>query len=292
MIRNGFFPALGTPVDDEGILLEKSFENEIEMMVDAGAAGVLCLGSMGQMAAIRDSEYSKTASVCVNIVDGRIPVMVGVMDCSAGRVLERIERLEELPLEGVVATPPFYSALSQPEIISFFTLVSERSRYPVYIYDLPSVTQSPITPEILKPLMKMSNILGIKSANMELIMDAMETNRIRNDFSFFYSGLDSFNAAIRSGIRKNLDGMFTCTPNNSRLMYKDIDNNSEEKISLHLGNIVKLRNIMLKERVLPAYSYAMELLGCPGNYHSDYSCPVSGRLKEEIRECMKQIQEI
>ena len=43
MITDGFFPALGTPVDNEGILLEKSFGKEIEMMVDAAAAGVLCL---------------------------------------------------------------------------------------------------------------------------------------------------------------------------------------------------------------------------------------------------------
>jgi len=292
MIKNGFYPALGTPVDEEGILIEKSFEKEIEKMEAAGAAGVLCLGSMGQMAAIRDSEYPKIASACVKMVAGRIPVMVGVMDCSAGRVLDRIKSLSEIPLEGVVATPPYYRARSQPEIISFFTLLAEKSRYPVFIYDLPSVTQSPITQEILKPLMKMDNIRGIKSANKELILDAMEFNEVRDDFYFFYSNLDSFDTAILAGIRKNLDGMFTCTPENSRLMYKDLGNNNEEKISRHLGNIIKLRNIMLKERVLPAYSYAMELLGCPGNYHPDYSCPVSGRLKEEIRECMKQIQEI
>lgn len=292
MITDGFFPALGTPVDNEGILLEKSFGKEIEMMVDAGAAGVLCLGSMGQMAAIRNSEYPKIASACVKMAAGRIPVMVGVMDCSAGRVLDRIESLTEISLEGVVATPPFYSILSPQEIISFYSLLAERSRYPVFIYDLPSVTQAPITPEILKTLMKKKNIRGIKSANKALIQDAMEFNRVRQDFYFFYSNLDSFDTAILAGFRKNLDGMFTCTPENSRLMYKNLDDNDEEKISRHLGNIIKLRNIMLKERVLPAYSYAMELLGCPGNYHPDYSCPVSGTLKEEIRECMKQIQEI
>ena len=65
-----------------------------------------------------------------------------------------------------------------------------------------------------------------------------------------------------------------------------------KKISKHLNNILTLRNTMLKEDIFPAYSYAMELLGCPGNYHPDYNKQVSNKLKEEIYEYMKSIKEI
>ncbi|HZK61737.1 MAG TPA: dihydrodipicolinate synthase family protein [Anaerovoracaceae bacterium] len=291
-MKNGFYPALGTPTDNDGKIIGISYEKGIELMISSGAAGVLCMGSMGNMAGIRNSEYAKTASLCVKVVAKRVPVMVGVMDCSVNRVLDRIESLDNIEIDGVVATAPYYYKLNAGEIVSFYTMVSEKSKYPLYIYDLPSVTQSPVTKDILTPLMKIHNIKGMKTANINLILDLLRNNSIRDDFSIFYSGLDSFDTAIKSGIRKNLDGMFTCTPYSSKMMYENFENGDGAKISKHLNNILILRNTMLKEDIFPAYSYAMELLGCAGNYHPDYNNQVSDKLKEEIYECMKTIKEI
>ena len=291
-MKDGFYPALGTPTDGSGRLIVKSFRNQIDSMIGSGASGILCLGSMGKMASVRNNEYSNITKQCVAAVKGRIPVMVGVMDCSADRVLDRIDALDNIVIDGVVATSPFYSVLNAVKIKNFFKLLSEKSGYPVYIYDLPSVTQSPITGDILNYLMKLPNIKGVKTANINLILDLHRNGLVRNDFSVFYSGLDSFDAAIFSGIKKNLDGMFTCTPYNSKMMYADIENNDHKKISYHLNNIITLRNIFLKESVMSAYSYSMGLLGCPGNYHPDYDMQISDNLKEEIYGFMKSIKEI
>jgi len=119
-MNNGFYPALGTPTDDNGILNESSYSKGIELMVSSGAAGVLCMGSMGVMASIRNSEYAKTAQLCVDTVAKRVPVMVGVMDCSVNRVFDRIKALESAGIDGVVATAPFYFKLSAGEIVNFF----------------------------------------------------------------------------------------------------------------------------------------------------------------------------
>ena len=67
---------------------------------------------------------------------------------------------------------------------------------------------------------------------------------------------------------------------------------SESELFESLNNILKLRNLFIKENVLSSYSYAMELLNCPGNYHSDYASTISGELKEEIVDLMKNINEI
>lgn len=59
-----------------------------------------------------------------------------------------------------------------------------------------------------------------------------------------------------------------------------------------LNNILKLRNVMIKENVFSSYSYVMELIGCPGNYHPDFDIPASEKLKKELLNCMKEIGEI
>jgi 4-hydroxy-tetrahydrodipicolinate synthase len=125
-----------------------------------------------------------------------------------------------------------------------------------------------------------------------MILDLIRNKAVRDDFSILYSGLDSFDAALQAGIRMNLDGMFNCVPYNSGMMYKNLVNPDFSRISAHLNNILRLRNIFLKGDVLAAFSYAMELLDCPGSYHCDYAEPVSEDLKAEIRDCMKDIKEI
>lgn len=290
-MENGFYPALGTPVDDAGKLVVESFNRQIERMIEAGAKGLLCMGSMGNMVSIKDREYPGIARQCSEISYGRVPVMVGVMDCSVSRINDRIKALGDIKIDGVVATVPYYYKVNPAEITRFFALLAKTSKYPVYIYDLPSVTQSPVTYGIVKSLSEIPTIKGIKTANLALILDMQRNGCIRSDFSVFFSGLDLFDIALRIGIGRNLDGMFTCTPVNSKKLY-DTDQNSPETKSMYLKNILELRNLFLRGNLFSAYSYAMELVGCPGNYQADYDLPVSEKLKEEILSCMKAIKEI
>ena len=291
-MKNGFYPALGTPTDAEGNLLVNSYRKQIELMMKAGTSGILCMGSMGNMASLRDIVYPKVAEQCVETVKQSLPVMVGVMDCSVSRVTDRIEALGNLKIDGVVATIPYYYKLNVPEIVKFFQVLSKKSKFPVYIYDLPPVTQSPVTFGVMEALADIPNIKGIKTANLALILEMQRKKYKNDDFSVFYSGLDLFDMAIHSGIRKNLDGMFTCTPVNSRKLYENIGETSMSTYSQYLNNILLLRNIFVKENIFSAYSYAMELIGCPGNYQADYDTPVSEKLKQEIFDAMKEIKEI
>ena len=73
-LKDGFYPALGTPTDQDGKLVSESFDRQTELMIESGAAGVLCMGSMGKMATIRDREYPLIAKRCANIEIGRAHV--------------------------------------------------------------------------------------------------------------------------------------------------------------------------------------------------------------------------
>ncbi|MFO7612033.1 MAG: dihydrodipicolinate synthase family protein, partial [Clostridia bacterium] len=201
-MKDGFFPALGTPLDREGTLNRTSFGKQIERMIDAGAAGLLCMGSMGNMVSIRDQDYPDIVEACVEAAAGRVPVMAGVMDNSVARVMDRIYSFGDIEIEGVVATTPFYYKSSPEQIVSFFEKLASESYYPVYIYDLPSVTQSPLDVVSLGALVGHGNIAGIKSANYELLKSFKEEGRFKKGFEVLFSGLDIFDKAIQNGLGK------------------------------------------------------------------------------------------
>jgi hypothetical protein len=86
--------------------------------------------------------------------------------------------------------------------------------------------------------------------------------------------------------------MFTCTPVNSKRLYENAETKDIDACSKYLNNILLLRNTLLKGNIFSAYSYAMGLTGCPGNYHTDYDTAVSEELKSRIYDVMKAIGEI
>jgi 4-hydroxy-tetrahydrodipicolinate synthase len=96
-MKAGYVPALGTPLDANGNLCEESFRKQIEDQINAGAVALLCMGTMGIQAYIRQEVCPQVAKVAVDAAMGRVPVFVGAMDISIARAKERIAAMEELP---------------------------------------------------------------------------------------------------------------------------------------------------------------------------------------------------
>lgn len=287
--RAGFVPALGTPLKEDGSLNGESYGRQIDRMIAHGALGVLCMGSMGNMTSLTDGTYFETARACVDAVSGRVPVYVGVMDNSISRVLERIKALCGLDISGVVATPPFYYKPTDEQTMSFFKGLAEKSEYPVYIYDLPSVTQAPVTAGVLRELMETGNIAGIKTANLEMLRDM--NFKGKSGFDVFFSGLDMMGRAVVDGFHTHLDGMFTCVPKTAEAMYGCLADSNMEGFTAKLKKIIGLRDIFVKHGVFAAYSHAMAVLGMPGAYHPDYHTKISSEGDMEIERLMEEIGE-
>lgn len=100
-------------------------------------------------------------------------------------------------------------------MVNWFTKIADVSPYPIYLYDLAVVTKSKITISVIDELINHPNIKGIKTADWEMIQ-AIGRKYPDAEFDCFYSGLDSFDYANMMNIKKNLDGMFACTPVNGK----------------------------------------------------------------------------
>ena len=152
-ILRGFIPALGTPLDKDGFLIEESYIKHINDQIDAGACALLCMGTMGIQACVRNDVYSTVAQTAVKAASGRVPVYVGAMDISLARVKQRIAPLEEMDIDGLVFTAPYYHSCSNDQLLNFFKGVASHTKHDILLYDLPGVTQSKITYEIVVELL-------------------------------------------------------------------------------------------------------------------------------------------
>lgn len=292
-MKAGFITALGTPLDKEGNLIEESLKKQVNDQIDAGALALLSMGSMGIQAFIRNDVAYSVAKTTIEAAAGRVPVFVGAMDCSIARAKQRIEKLEDLDIAGLVFTTPYYHPVSKDQMLNYFKSVAALTKHKVLLYDLPGVTQSKITLDVVIELIKTTpNIAGIKTNDTAMCRMMKLSPDVPEDFMIIYSGLDTFDVAYKWGIDKCLDGMPACTPYNTGKMFAAMEDNDYDTAAKCLNNIISLRDCFVKNDLWPSFTVAMNALGYEGEFGPDYVSDIKKESAEEVKKLMVSIGEL
>ena len=292
-MKAGYVPAVGTPLDANGNLCVESYKKQINDQIEAGAIAILSMGSMGIQPYMRNDVCPQVAKAAVEAAAGRVPVYVGAMDCSIARAAERMQAMEDLDVAGFVLTTPYYYGCTPQQIINYYVGACAATKHDVLMYDLAVVTQSKITYDIVKELIRtVPNIAGIKSADINMFRKLKLDPEVPEDFLMVYSGLDNFDIAYKWGIDKCLDGMPACTPVNSGKLFAAMEKGDYDKAAEYLNNIIALRDFFVARDLWPSFSVAMNLLGYEGNFTPDYISPIREQYIAEIKDELIRIGEL
>ena len=291
-MKPGFVPALGTPLDENGNLLVESYKKQVNDMIDRGAVGLLSMGTMGIQAFLKMEVCPEVAKAAVEAAAGRVPVFVGTMACSIAQAKQRMAAMEHLDIDAFVFTTPYYHSCKPAQIINYFKSVAAATKRGILLYDLPGVTQSKITYDIVKTLIKeVPNLMGIKSTDMQMFRKLKLDPEVPEDFIMVCSNLDLFDVAYKWGMDNCLDGMLPVTPANTQGLFESMAAGDYDKAAQHLSNIVGLRDLMAGCDLWPSFSKGMNLLGYEGNFSPDYVLPFNENHLEKLRSEMIRIGE-
>ena len=291
-MKTGFVPALGTPLDANGNLCKASYAKQIERMLEAGAVGLLSMGSMGQQAFISNDVCVEVAETAIQAAAGRVPVFVGAMDNSIKRAKARVASMEHLDVTAFVLTTPYYEVDTAEQVMTYIREVAKSTKHNIMLYDLPGVTNFKITYDMVCQLHKdVPNLLGIKSGDL-VLHRKIRLNPELADLQTYFSNLDVFDIAFPWGIGSVLDGMFTCTPVNSQKLIDSMRAGDKAGAAEALNNILTFRDNMLGWDLWPAYSAAMNLLGCEGLHAPDWTAEASDEAIALVKAEMERIGEL
>ncbi|MDO9463850.1 MAG: dihydrodipicolinate synthase family protein [bacterium] len=286
--RDGFITAIGTPLDNNGNLIKESFKKHIDDQIKANISGILCMGSMGKQATIKNDVFAEVAETAVDCINSAVPIIVGCMDNSIERVKDRIELIKKIKLDGIALTTPFYHGASQKDLLRFFTQIADYSPFPIYLYDLPQVTKIKIEIDTVVELSKHPNIFGIKCSHdpayVRKLYDHFKENQ---DFDIISAQVDLMDVFYRYGLKLQLDGIFCLFPEWMKELKNSIDKSNWRKAAYIQQRITSFRDKLLKLDVSPAFSYGMNLLGYKGNFAPDY-CKLEKENKDKVCKLMKE----
>jgi 4-hydroxy-tetrahydrodipicolinate synthase len=139
---------------------------------------------------------------------------VGVTDTSLRRVFGYLDMAHELGADGVVVMPQFYYLTNQPELLTFFRTIKERSPLPVIAYNIPSMVKVGIEAATLAQLAQEGAICAIKdsSGDLSATRDMLMQVRAVSDVTVL-TGLEFVvDSAIAMGMHGSVPGLGNVAP--------------------------------------------------------------------------------
>ncbi|MBX3239075.1 MAG: dihydrodipicolinate synthase family protein [Chitinophagaceae bacterium] len=162
---NGIITPMITPLLSDDTIDKKGLKQIVEHLIAGGINGIFVLGTTGEATSLPDKLKQELIALSSEYIGGRVPLFVGITDPSPGESIALAAFSKNAGASAVVAAPPFYFTLTQPELMAYYNNLADKSVLPVFIYNMPAQTKIMIEPSTVTALSKHPNIPGIKDSS-------------------------------------------------------------------------------------------------------------------------------
>jgi 4-hydroxy-tetrahydrodipicolinate synthase len=163
MQLKGVWLPIVTPFLDDEVDYD-SYRAMLNHYIEKGISGLIPLGTTGESPTVLDYEFEKIVETTAAVVDGRVPVFVGVGGNFTRKVLKTLNVAEKYPIQGILSVCPYYSRPSQHGIFQHFLQISEATELDIVIYNIPYRTGRNIENDTMLELAALKNIVGVKDS--------------------------------------------------------------------------------------------------------------------------------
>jgi len=258
----GVGPALVTPMFSDGTLDLPTFRAHVERVIQAGVHFVVPCGTTGESATMTPEEQAEVIACCVEVVDGRVPVMAGAGTNDTRDAAALASRAAAAGADAILSVSPYYNKPTQEGIYRHYAAVAEAARIPVFVYNVPGRTSSNVAPETLFRLAEeVEWVSGIKEAsgNLAQVMTLLSE---RPDGVTVLSGDDDLTYPF---LAMGADGVISVAANEvpgsmAALCDAVFEGDMDRALALHWRLLPLLRANFVESNPIPVKT-AMEILG-------------------------------
>ncbi|MCP5369982.1 MAG: 4-hydroxy-tetrahydrodipicolinate synthase [Rickettsiaceae bacterium] len=179
----GIITALITPFDNNKIDF-KTLEHLVQRQIDAGIKSIVMAGSTGEGTSLSDIEYYHLIERANLIAAGRINIIANVGAASTEDLCNKINKLNQLDINGIMCTLPYYVRPEQAGLIQHLKKASSATPLPIMLYLNLGRTGCNISDESLIEISKLPNIMAIKDASNDMQRPLRLSNLIKDNFNF------------------------------------------------------------------------------------------------------------
>jgi 4-hydroxy-tetrahydrodipicolinate synthase len=171
----GLFIPLITPFTADGDLATDALERLAHAVLDAGAAGLVALGTTGEPATLSIAERHAVLDICAGVSRDRGAILIaGAGSNDTASTVRALQDLAVWPeVSAALTVVPYYTRPTEDGVIAHFTRLAADSPVPVLVYNIPYRTGTYLSGQVLRELARIPGIAGIKHAVGSIDQDTL-----------------------------------------------------------------------------------------------------------------------
>ncbi|GGZ34232.1 dihydrodipicolinate synthase family protein [Asticcacaulis endophyticus] len=216
----GVFPAVTTQFNEDLSIDYADSQRVVDDLINDGVTGIIALGTCGENNSLEPDEKRKLLTAIVEVVAGRVPVVVGTSELTTPRAVSFAKDAEKIGATGLMLLPAMVYVPKTAELVEHFTQVANATSLPIMLYNNPTAYRVNIGNDALEALRPVKNIVAIK----ESAADTRRFTDVHNAFGDRYSifaGLDDVAyEGLLLGAQGWVSGLTSAFPAESVLLVK------------------------------------------------------------------------
>ena len=206
---SGSLVAIITPMKSDGSLDFAAWDRLLELHAESGTGGIVVGGTTGESPTVTEPEQFELLKRARARLAGRVPLIAGLGGSSTVHTVERVRRLGEASVDGLLIVTPAYNKPTQEGLYQHYSALARAAAAPIILYNVPARTCVDLLPETVARLAKLPGIVAVKEAlgKVERIRELCAT--LPRDFAVL-SGDD---ATARESVLAGGRGVISVTAN-------------------------------------------------------------------------------
>ncbi|MFY9590101.1 4-hydroxy-tetrahydrodipicolinate synthase [Rickettsia endosymbiont of Halotydeus destructor] len=241
-----------------------SLEKILKYQIDSSVDGIVVAGSTGEGSSLSFEEYKLLLHTSKDIINKRIPVIAGCSSNNTAYAVELAAEATKIGVDGFMASPPSYLKPTQEGIYKHFEAIHEASNLPIMLYSVPSRTGMDFTDEIIFNLARLSRIVALKDAGIDLERPLRIKGLIKKDFNLLCGNDDLSLAYNAQGGVGCVSVVSNIIPNLCKeLQNKWINGDALGALAIHRQLLPLYKAVSAESNPIPV-KYAVYYLGLCG----------------------------
>jgi 4-hydroxy-tetrahydrodipicolinate synthase len=260
---HGIIPPMTTPFTADGEVDERAFRAQIRFFLRKGVHGVCVGGSTGEGHTLTRDEFRRLMAWTVEEVDGKVPVVAGIIANSTREAILRARDVEDLDIAALQITPVHYLFRPDEEATyGHFKTLAESVKPPVLIYNV--IPWNYLNPALLLRIMReIPGVIGVKQSQgdlklmADLLLDVPEGKLV-------LSAVDALlYPSFALGSPGTIAAMPTAAPGACVALWDAVQRGDHAGAKALHARLLRFWNTIVGDNLPACVKAALELQGCP-----------------------------
>jgi len=282
---SGSITALITPFTN-GKVDEEAFRKFVDWQIKQGTHALVSCGTTGESPTLSHDEDMRVTAICVEVADGRVPVIAGTGSNSTSEAIALTRSAKEVGADAALIVTPYYNKPTQDGLYAHYKAIHDAVEIPIIIYNIPGRSIVDMSVETMARLAKLPNIIGVKDATADLKRPALTRLSIGEAFCQL-SGED---ATVVPYLAQGGHGCISVTANVAPALCANLHNawkgGDLAEVARINDRLMPLHEALFVESSPGPVKYAASQLGLCENRVRLPLVTVSSSTEERVRDAM------